>query len=340
MDVIRDFNFGGFPCRSAFFAKEEVLPDEASLFVGDANTASLIPGSSGLPGVILTPGEEEKQWPAVDRILKTAMERGLARDSLICGAGGGVATDMTAFAASLYMRGCRVILIPTSLLAMVDASLGGKTGIDAGIYKNMIGSFYPAEEVRICPDLLKTLPEKEFLNGLGEVFKTAIIGDEKLMGLLIMEKNAVLARDTDILKEIIRRCVLVKGGLVEEDLREKGRRAFLNLGHTFGHALEAVSGFRWSHGAGVVWGMARALDAAVKLKLADRIWADGLKTLFLDYGYELKAHEDPTAMLDAMKMDKKKKGGKLRYIIPAGPQDIRIEFLDPDFVLEVLKEGC
>ncbi len=340
MEIIREFNFGGFPCRTAFFGKEELLPQEASLFVGDAHTADLVPGSRDLVRVVLTPGEEEKQWPAVDRILKKAMETGMARDSVLCGAGGGVVTDMTAFAASLYMRGCRLVLMPTTLLAMVDASLGGKTGIDAGVYKNMIGSFYPAEELRICPELLTSLPEKEYMNGLGEVIKTAVIGDEKLMGLLIREKRAVLNRDAGIVREMIRRCVLVKGALVEEDLREKGRRAFLNLGHTFGHALEAVSAFRWSHGAAVVWGMGRALDAAVKLEMADKRWADGLKALFRDYGYELKADESPEAMLDAMKMDKKKKGGRLRYILPAGPQDIRIEYLESDFVLDVLKGGC
>jgi 3-dehydroquinate synthase len=174
---------------------------------------------------------------------------------------------------------------------------------------------------------------------MAEVIKTAVIGDEELMDLLRNEREAVKAREPEILKEIIRRCVMVKGALVEEDLREKGRRAFLNLGHTFGHALEAVSNFRWAHGAGVAWGMGRALDASVRLGYADREWAEDLKALMLDYGYKLKADESPEAMLDAMKMDKKKKGGRLRYIIPAGPQDIRIEYLEPDFVLEVLRMG-
>jgi 3-dehydroquinate synthase len=266
-----------------------------------------------------------------------AMEKGLARDSLICGAGGGVVTDMTAFAASLYMRGCRLILIPTTLLAMVDAALGGKTGIDAGVYKNMIGSFYPAEEVRICPEILKSLPEKEYMNGLGEILKTAIIGDPHLMTLLREQRDAVMARDPEVLKEMIRSCVLMKGALVEEDLREKGRRAFLNLGHTFGHALEAVSEFRWSHGAAVVWGMSKSLDSSVRMGFADSSWADEMNSLFISYGYELDTSEDPASILNAMNMDKKKKGGKLRYILPAGPGDIRIEYLDPDFVLDVLR---
>ncbi len=261
----------------------------------------------------------------------------MARDSLICGAGGGVVTDMTAFAGSLYMRGCRVILIPTSLLAMADAALGGKTGIDAGVYKNMIGSFYPAEEVRICPEILETLPEEEYWNGMAEVIKTALIGDYGMIDLFRSEKDAVKRRDPEILKELIRRCVRVKGTLVEEDLREKGRRAFLNLGHTFGHALEAVSAFRWAHGAGVVWGMGKALEASVKLGLADKSWAGEIKTLFEEYGYRLDADEDPQAMAQAMNMDKKKKGGRLRYILPAGPEDIRIEYLEPGFVLEILK---
>ncbi|MBF9016493.1 MULTISPECIES: 3-dehydroquinate synthase family protein [unclassified Oceanispirochaeta] len=356
MELIKDFTFGGFPCRAAFYNMNELFPQYTALFVADSNTESLISRPSGveqasgsryetgidsgpLPEIILTPGEEGKQWPAVDSILKLAMKKGLARDSIICGAGGGVVTDMTAFAGSLYMRGCRVILIPTSLLSMVDAALGGKTGIDAGVYKNMIGSFYPAEEVRICPEILKTLPEAEYWAGMGEVIKTAIIGDAELMDLIRDNKEALKARDPEILKDIIRRCMLVKGALVEEDLREKGRRAYLNLGHTFGHALEAVSEFRWAHGLGVVWGMGKALDASVAMGLAHQDWAESLKELFRDLGYKLDASESPEAMLRAMQMDKKKKGGRLRYIIPAGPQDIRIEYLEPEFVLEILKSG-
>ena len=337
MEIIRDFNFGGYPSRASIYSPDDLYPAGSALFVADHNTAPLISRPDTVSEVILEPGEKAKQWPAVDSILKRAMELGMARDSLLCGAGGGVVTDMTAFAASLYMRGCRVVLIPTTLLAMVDAALGGKTGIDAGVYKNMIGSFYPAEEVRICPELLKDLPEKEYWNGMGEVFKTAIIGDQELMDLLVNEKESVMARDPALLGEMIRRCILVKGALVEEDLREKGRRAFLNLGHTFGHALEAASGLEWSHGAAVVWGTARALDASVAMGLADAGWADSMKELFISYGYELKASVSPEAMQDAMKMDKKKKGGKLRYIIPAGPQDIRIEYLEPEFVLDILK---
>ncbi|MDC7231703.1 MAG: 3-dehydroquinate synthase [Spirochaetales bacterium] len=338
MELIKDFIFGGFPCRAAFYNKEELFPSDTALFVADGNTASLITRSGDAPEIILTPGEAHKQWSAIDRILQLAMNKGLARDSVICGAGGGVVTDMTAFAGSLYMRGCRVILIPTSLLAMVDAALGGKTGIDAGVYKNMIGSFYPAEEVRICPEILQSLPEQEYWAGMGEVLKTAILGDWEMMDLIRNNKEAVKARDPEILKELIRRCILVKGNLVEEDLREKGRRAYLNLGHTFGHALEAVSEFHWAHGLAVVWGMGKALDASVALGLADAPWAEEVKALFRDFGYTLDADESPDAMLQAMQMDKKKKGGRLRYIIPAGPQDIRIEFLEPDFVLEILKK--
>jgi len=336
MEIIKPFNFGGFTSTAAFYSKEEIISAETSLFVADTHTAPLFTLARTVPEVLLEPGESGKQWPAVDRILKLAMKKELARDSLICGAGGGVVTDMTAFAASLYMRGCRLILIPTSLLAMVDAALGGKTGIDAGAYKNMIGSFYPAEEVRICPEILNTLPEKEYRNGLGEVLKTAIIGDHRLMTLLKEEKDLVLSRDPAVLKEIIRSCILLKGHLVEEDLREKGRRAFLNLGHTFGHALEAVSRFEWSHGAAVVWGMAKALDASVSLGLADAAWAGDMKSLFREYGYTLTATEDPEKILEAMSMDKKKKGGRLRYILPAAPGDIRIEYLESGFVREVL----
>ncbi len=336
MDRIKAFQFGSFNSQALFCTKEELFPPGTSLFVADKNTAALVPGRENCPSVILNPGEEHKQLPGMEKILHKALDAGLARDSILCGAGGGVVTDMSALAASLYMRGCRLILIPTSLLAMVDAALGGKTGIDAGPYKNMIGTFYPAEEVRICPEVLTTLPQKEYLNGLGEVFKPAIIGDQHLLNLLKKERQAVLNKEPELLKEIIRRCVLVKGDIVEKDFKESGQRAFLNLGHTFGHALEAITSFSWAHGAAVVWGMGRALEASVKLGLAEAEWAKEVKTLFTDYGYTLDAHVSSDALLKAMDKDKKKRKGRLPFIIPAGPQDIRMEFLEPGFLREIL----
>ena len=336
MEIIKAFEFGGFPCTAGLYKKEEILPEEADLLVADKNTVSLIEIPESLSLVTLEPGEKEKQWPAVDRILQLAMKKSMARDSLMVGIGGGVVTDMAAFASSLYMRGCRLMLLPTTLLAMVDAALGGKSGIDAGVYKNMIGAFYPASEVRICPEFLKTLPDKEFLNGLAEVVKTAIIGDPDLLNLLIEKKEAVLGRDPDVLGQMIRRCVLVKGALVEEDLREKGRRALLNLGHTFGHALEAVTDFEWSHGAAVAWGMGKALDASVRLELADPAWAREMKGLMIDYGFSLEAFADKEELLKAMTMDKKKKGGKLRFILPVSTGDVRIKILEEDFIRSLL----
>ncbi len=336
MKSIKAFQFGTFTSEALFCSKDELFPEDSSLFVADEHTLPLIPGRGSCPAVVLKAGEEHKQPPGVEEILKKALDSGLARDSVICGAGGGVVTDMTALAASLYMRGCRLFLIPTSLLAMVDAALGGKTGIDAGPYKNMIGTFYPAEEVRICPEVLASLPEEEYLNGLGEVFKTAIIGDEALLDILKEERRAILAREPELLREVIRRCVLVKGNLVEEDFKESGRRAFLNLGHTFGHALEAVSSFRWAHGAAVVWGMGRALAASVRLGLAEPEWAGELSALFKSWGYALEADVPVNELLKAMEKDKKKRKGGLPFILPAGPQDIRMEFLEPDFLREIL----
>lgn len=336
MKNIRSFDFGGFPCKAGFYDKEEVLPEEADLFVADRSTASLISLPSEATAAVLEPGERAKQWPSVERILASAMEKGLARDSLMVGIGGGVVTDMTAFAASLYMRGCRVILIPTTLLAMVDASLGGKTGIDAGAYKNMIGTFYPAAEVRICLDFLRTLPDREFLNGLAEAIKTALIGDPEMLGFLRERREAILRREPEAMAQLIHRCVLVKGELVEEDLRESGRRALLNLGHTFGHALEAVTDFEWSHGAAVAWGMGKALDASVALGLARPAWAEEIKGLLSDFGFSLEAYADRDEILEAMKMDKKKKGGKLRYILPVAAGDVRVRSVEEAVIRQIL----
>ena len=184
----RSFSFGGHTQTVSFTSIADVLGDEAGgdLIVCDKNTEGFAKGTEP-PKVVLGAGESHKLWPGIEEILNTAVSLELGRDSRFVGLGGGVICDMAAFAAAVYMRGCKITLVPTTLLAMVDASIGGKTGIDFAGYKNLVGAFYPADRVYISVDTLSTLPEREYMSGLGEVIKHALLGAEDL--LEVLEKN-------------------------------------------------------------------------------------------------------------------------------------------------------
>ncbi|RLD31875.1 MAG: hypothetical protein DRI73_07985 [Bacteroidetes bacterium] len=239
------FSIGNKKTKVKFVSKTDLLVfDYKTVLVSfDTNTRKLFPDNIPVDEIVLEPGEVTKKWESIGDIISQAVEIGAARDSLFVGVGGGVICDMAAFAGSIYMRGAEVILIPTTLLAMADAALGGKTGIDFQGYKNMIGTFFPAMEVRICIDLLDTLPEREYLSGLAEIIKHGLLRDTKILDILNVKYKEVLARDKDILSEIVERSIKVKAWYVEQDAVESGIRAHLNFGHTFGHALESVSNF-------------------------------------------------------------------------------------------------
>lgn len=267
--------------------------------------------------LLLEPGEEHKEWAQVEKIILKGFELGLARDSRIVALGGGVICDMAAFAASIYLRGCKLSLIPTSLLSMVDAAFGGKTGINFSGYKNMVGSFYPAQEVRIVPDLCASLPDSEYLCGLAELIKAALLDDASLWQRLKNQKTAILARDPAILAELIWDALMVKVRFVEADLREQSIRAYLNLGHTFAHGLESVSGLgTWSHGAAVAWGIVKALQLSERLGYCSQDWQKEVREFMETYGYRTQVEGlDPQLLLKAMTMDKKKKGGRVRFVL-------------------------
>ncbi len=195
------------------------------MWVFDTNTAKLF---KQLPPaqVVLESGESSKHFGSLERILSTSLDEGLARDGRIIGFGGGVVCDLSAFAASVYMRGCRLTLVPTTLLAMVDAAVGGKTAVDFRGMKNMVGSFYPAGEVLICIDTLRTLSDKEFLNGLAEVIKHALLSqDEELYKFLLVKKNEILSRESKTLANLVELSLDVKKWYIEQDPRDKRHQA-------------------------------------------------------------------------------------------------------------------
>jgi 3-dehydroquinate synthase len=275
----------------------------------------------------------------VNAVLTRCTEHSLGRDATIAGVGGGVICDITALAASLYMRGCRLVLVPTTLLAMVDASLGGKTGIDFLGYKNLVGTFYPAHRIVIAPGAVRSLPDREYLSGLAEVIKTALIGDAGLLGLLENERERILAREIGAVEEMIRRSLAVKGRIVEDDPREKGNRIFLNLGHTFGHALESASGFTgWTHGEALAWGIGRALSAGLRFGMTDPAFARRVRALLRRYGYRLEADAGFEALEAAFGLDKKRSAGITRLVIHCGVGDVRVRDAAPEDLAAALAD--
>jgi len=303
-------------------------PSFKPLFIADENTsciAAKISGEKDYPCVFLKSGEENKTWQSVETILCAANKAGLGRDGIFIAIGGGVIGDLAGFAASIYMRGCKFVLVSTTLLGMVDASVGGKTGFDLFGIKNLIGSFYPAQSVYIPLNALSTLPQTEIKSGMAELIKTAVLcGDD------FLEQLTPLAENFDNLKKVledgalqkcVERAVNYKGGIVSEDFRESGKRMLLNLGHTFGHALESAAGLgNITHGEAVAWGIVRACELGTALNITPRERAEKIKKLILSFGYECScphpAAGDKDILLNAMKSDKKKKSGNLTFIVP------------------------
>ena len=299
------------------------------LIIADENTsviAAKICGKIDLPMCLLKSGEENKNWQTVQEILSTASEASLGRDGIFIGIGGGVIGDLTGFASSIYMRGCRLVLVSTTLLGMVDASVGGKTGFDLFGIKNLAGSFYPAENVYIPLDCLKSLPSKEWKSGMAELVKTAVLDGDDFLEMLADIGTGVFSDprkflEGDLLYKCIERAVLYKGAIVTEDLRESGKRMLLNLGHTFGHALEAAAGLgRISHGEAVAWGIIRSCELGLALGITPRARAEKIKKVIDSFGYDCSCPHPLTAntdlILKAMFSDKKKKQGKITFIVP------------------------
>ena len=292
------------------------------IFIFDGNTRNLVSVDSK-KALVLPAGEEYKNYKSIGLILDKALDLSLARDSLFIAIGGGVICDMTAFASSIYMRGARCVLVPTTLLSMVDASVGGKSGIDYAGYKNIVGTFFPAEDILICLETLSTLSDKEFLCGLGEVVKHAFLSpDDKLYDYLSLNADRILSRDLDALKEVVRLSLEVKKHFIELDPEEKkGIRSFLNLGHTFGHALESITNYQISHGEGVAWGTLKAFDAGVRIGVTPEEYRNKALKLFSLYPFS-SSFRIPEDRLDdfikAISKDKKKSKGSVKFVLMKG----------------------
>lgn len=263
-------------------------------------------------------GEPSKNIQTLGKLYDECVKAGLDRNSFIIALGGGVPGDIAGFVASSYMRGIRFIQVPTTLLAMVDSSVGGKTGIDLPAGKNLVGAFWQPKFVMIDPEFLKSLPEREVRCGLAEVVKYAMILDSEFFEKLESGVDHLNCLDFDFYSEVIAHCCRLKAHVVTEDEREGGLRAILNYGHTFAHAIEAISGYgELAHGEAVAIGMCMASDLAVELDLYDREMAKRKEALMsaLHLPCRLKGY-DPDQIYQAMFGDKKTLGGKIRLVLP------------------------
>jgi 3-dehydroquinate synthase len=263
----------------------------------------------------VSPGERAKTWTVVQRLARELLVRGAQRPSPLLALGGGVVGDLTGFLASIFMRGVPFIQVPTTLLAMVDAAIGGKTAINLPEGKNLLGTFYQPRLVLMDPEFLKTLPRREWLNGLAEVLKAAFIRDPDLLARLAAGRSR-LFQDPGELTRIIYRAAAIKARVVAADVREGDLRRILNFGHTLGHGLEQASAYRLPHGRAVAWGMLVALRLSEKLAGLPTGEAERGRRLIRDFGLTRRLPDlDPDTVLAALALDKKRQAEGLVFVL-------------------------
>jgi shikimate kinase/3-dehydroquinate synthase len=286
-------------------------------------------GATGIVKVVLPTGERHKTLASVETILRAAIDAPVDRQAVVVGIGGGVMTDMAGLAAALALRGLRWIAVPTTVLSMVDASVGGKTAVDLGAAKNAIGAFHQPSRVIVDPSLAKTESLRAWRSGLAEVVKTALVGDADCYRALLAPGTAerlVNERDLAFASAAIRSSIAVKAAVVGRDERESGERAHLNLGHTIGHALEAEGGFeRLTHGEAVSLGLIAALRIGANLGVTDRELAREIESLLVRLGLPTNLDAEPLERaLRWVAYDKKRVSGALRMILVRAPGDVEI----------------
>ncbi len=293
------------------------------------------------PLIELADGEESKRWPTVESLLGRWLDEGLHRGDSVAAVGGGVLTDTVGFAASIFLRGIDWIVIPTTLLAMVDASVGGKTGVNLDQGKNLVGAFWPPRLVVIDIDTLATLPERELRAGAAEVVKTAWIGDRGLLELMPTSPiNGYASLSPDEWEKLVMRCLAVKARIVSEDEREAGRRAALNLGHTLGHALEAATGYRrFLHGEAVAWGLLAAARLGRRHGVLGADGEDELTAAVASLGpLPSISNIDPKSLRIHIGRDKKRNAEGVGWVLPTDDGVVLDQRVETGEVLEVFGE--
>jgi 3-dehydroquinate synthase len=292
--------------------------------------------------VVLPDGEQYKTLEVLNRIFTALLENRCDRKTTLVALGGGVVGDMTGFAAATYQRGVSFIQIPTTLLAQVDSSVGGKTGVNHALGKNMIGAFHQPNVVLIDTDTLNTLPDKELSAGLAEVIKYGLIGDSEFFAWLEQNMDRLLKRDPEALAYAIERSCADKARVVAADEREAGQRALLNLGHTFGHAIETGAGYgNWLHGEAVAAGMCMAADLSRRLGWLEHEEVTRIEVLVRRARLPTRAPKSLTSnqLRELMSVDKKVEAGKLKLVLPKGlGQSVITSEFDTGKLLETLEQ--
>lgn len=327
----------------------------------DNNLQYLAEYFKGFPSISLNFSEKEKTLHRVEEISQWLLEEGADRDALVVGVGGGITTDITGFTASIYKRGVRFAFVPTTLLSQVDASIGGKNGVNFQSYKNILGTINQPEWIFICPQLLATLPEDEFKAGISEVLKTFILFDRQMYRTAVDYFRAVrgedlsgrkygeaaVALDMELLTEIVGKCAEYKLGVVERDEFEKGERRLLNLGHTFAHSIEKLTGGEVSHGFAVSIGMVVAASFADALGCAcngfPEMLAADLRSVGLPASLQdipVTAHLKMCDLVDAVKKDKKVTGESIHFILPKGLQEVEDILVPLNDIKKIANDLC
>ncbi len=296
--------------------------------------------------VVLPDGEEHKTWETLSLIFDALLQNNCDRKTVLFALGGGVVGDMTGFAAASYMRGVPFVQVPTTLLAQVDSSVGGKTAINHPLGKNMIGAFYQPQLVVCDLDVLNTLPLRELSAGLAEVIKYGPISDMAFLDWLEQNMQALIERAPAALAHAVQRSCEIKAWVVGQDEREAGLRAILNFGHTFGHAIEAGMGYGvWLHGEAVGAGMVMAAELSRRLSLVDDAFVSRLTRLIERAGLPTKgpildAGDNAGRYLELMRVDKKAEAGEIRFVVIDGPGRAAVRSAPDSMVREVIDRCC
>ncbi len=293
--------------------------------------------------VLLFPGGEvNKRLSRLEELAEQMMEAGADRTSLVIGFGGGIVTDVAGFLAAIFMRGVPVLQIPTTLLAQMDAAVGGKTGVNLKSGKNLLGSFHQPLAVLIDPEVLETLPDREYRAGLFEVIKCGVIRDPALFALLEDQADGVLARQPELVDELIAASVRIKAEVVSSDEREGGLRRILNFGHTIGHAIEAETEYvRFLHGEAIAWGMLAAVRLAELHGVLHPSDGDRIRRVICRYGPLPPANNlDPARLLAKLSSDKKTLQGKIHFVLPVSIGEVKVvSNLDSALIRQAIVES-
>jgi 3-dehydroquinate synthase len=313
--------------HSAGATLHDMIPAGARVFVltappvrkhyGTALRKSLAKSGRKFELLVMPDGERSKTLSELEKLAAKLVRYGADRHSVLIALGGGVVGDVGAFLASVFMRGIPVVQIPTTLLAQVDSAVGGKTGVNLKAGKNLLGTFHQPLAVLADPDVLKTLPEREYRSGLFEAMKYGVIRNPAIFELMESNSNDLLRRDGALLETLIAECVRVKADVVGADERESGERRILNFGHTIGHALEAETNYtRLLHGEAVGWGMIAAAMIGASMQITDPRTAQRIYALVLAYGPLPRLPVDSRSVMKRLMSDKKTVGGVPHFVLP------------------------